>query len=93
MEGLLVGVSADSVYVLTGLGLPWRWLAVAGEVPTLLMLVLLCFMPDSPRFLISKGRAEEAQRSLAWLRGAETDYMREFAEIDRSIKAQVGTGV
>ncbi|MGH0169911.1 UNVERIFIED_CONTAM: hypothetical protein FKN15_058038 [Acipenser sinensis] len=71
-----------------GLGLPWRWLAVAGEVPTLLMLVLLCFMPDSPRFLISKGRAEEAQRSLAWLRGAETDYMREYAEIDRSIKAQ-----
>ncbi|XP_058861681.1 solute carrier family 2, facilitated glucose transporter member 6-like [Acipenser ruthenus] len=78
---------ALSLYAL-GLGLPWRWLAVAGEVPTLLMLVLLCFMPDSPRFLISKGRAEEAQRSLAWLRGAETDYMREFAEIDRSIKAQ-----
>ncbi|MGH0125828.1 UNVERIFIED_CONTAM: hypothetical protein FKN15_024996 [Acipenser sinensis] len=78
---------ALSLYAL-GLWLPWRWLAVAGEVPTLLMLVLLCFMPDSPRFLISKGRAEEAQRSLAWLRGAETDYMREYAEIDRSIKAQ-----
>ncbi|XP_015270394.1 PREDICTED: solute carrier family 2, facilitated glucose transporter member 6, partial [Gekko japonicus] len=71
-----------------GLVLDWRWLAVAGEVPVLLMVVLLCFMPESPRFLISKGKEEEALSALTWLRGQDANYWWEYEQIKDSVKEQ-----
>uniref|UniRef100_A0A663N0S7 Solute carrier family 2 member 6 n=1 Tax=Athene cunicularia TaxID=194338 RepID=A0A663N0S7_ATHCN len=62
------------LYALAGLVLDWRWLAVAGEVPVLVMIILLCFMPNSPRFLLSQGKDDKALASLCWLRGKDTDY-------------------
>ncbi|KAI4895850.1 hypothetical protein NFI96_016991 [Prochilodus magdalenae] len=73
-----------------GLVLPWRWLAVAGEVPVLLMLILLCFMPNSPRYLITHGKRDEACRALKRLRGPNSDYMAELNQIERSVNSQVG---
>ncbi|XP_006640694.2 solute carrier family 2, facilitated glucose transporter member 6 [Lepisosteus oculatus] len=78
---------ALALYAL-GLVLPWRWLAVAGEVPTLIMLILLCFMPDSPRYLIAKGRSDQALKSLEWLRGSGSDYMTEYYQIEESVSLQ-----
>ncbi|NXN51816.1 GTR6 protein, partial [Rynchops niger] len=71
-----------------GLVLEWRWLAVAGEVPVLAMIVLLCFMPDSPRFLLSQGKDDKALGSLCWLRGRDTDYAREYEQIKDSVRKQ-----
>ncbi|NXG06245.1 GTR6 protein, partial [Sakesphorus luctuosus] len=71
-----------------GLVLDWRWLAVAGEVPVLAMIILLCFMPNSPRFLLSQGQEEEALRSLCWLRGRDTDYAQEYEQIKDSVRKQ-----
>ncbi|NXA19468.1 GTR6 protein, partial [Ibidorhyncha struthersii] len=71
-----------------GLVLDWRWLAVAGEVPVLAMIVLLCFMPNSPRFLLSQGKDDEALGSLCWLRGKDTDYTREYEQIKESVRKQ-----
>uniref|UniRef100_A0ABM5F5E2 Solute carrier family 2, facilitated glucose transporter member 6 n=1 Tax=Pogona vitticeps TaxID=103695 RepID=A0ABM5F5E2_9SAUR len=71
-----------------GLVLPWRWLAVAGQVPVLLMVALLCFMPNSPRFLIAKKKEEEALEALRWLRGDEVDYWWEFEQIRSSVMEQ-----
>uniref|UniRef100_A0A5F8GUI0 Solute carrier family 2 member 6 n=1 Tax=Monodelphis domestica TaxID=13616 RepID=A0A5F8GUI0_MONDO len=71
-----------------GLKVPWRWLAVAGEVPVVVMMVLLCFMPNSPRFLLSQGKEEEALEALAWLRGRDTDFHREFQQIQNSVQQQ-----
>ncbi|KAJ8686883.1 hypothetical protein QAD02_022677 [Eretmocerus hayati] len=31
--------------------------------------VMICFIPDSPHWLSSKGKCKEAQKALAWLRG------------------------
>ncbi|XP_030063565.1 solute carrier family 2, facilitated glucose transporter member 6 [Microcaecilia unicolor] len=76
-----------SLYALALL-LPWRWLAVAGEVPVTIMLILLCFMPDSPRFLMSKGKDEKALRALAWLRGKDTEYHGEYERIKDSLRKQ-----
>uniref|UniRef100_A0A3B5A6Y7 Solute carrier family 2 member 6 n=1 Tax=Stegastes partitus TaxID=144197 RepID=A0A3B5A6Y7_9TELE len=59
---------ALALYALA-LVVPWRWLAVAGEVPALLMVVLLVFMPSSPRRLLSLGRPQKAKEALRWLRG------------------------
>ncbi|NXO17724.1 GTR6 protein, partial [Oriolus oriolus] len=73
---------------LRGLVLDWRWLAVAGEVPVLAMVLLLCFMPNSPRFLLSQGKEDEALGSLCWLRGEDTDYAREHEQIKDSVRKQ-----
>ncbi|MBW02538.1 Solute carrier family 2, facilitated glucose transporter member 6, partial [Eschrichtius robustus] len=71
-----------------GLLLPWRWLAVAGEGPVLVMIVLLSFMPNSPRFLLSRGRDSEALQALAWLRGADADIRWEFEQIQNNVRRQ-----
>lgn len=60
---------------------PWRWLAVAGEVPAVLMVVLLVFMPCSPRRLLSLGREQQAERALRWLRGTHYDTNIELSAI------------
>ncbi|KFV59717.1 Solute carrier family 2, facilitated glucose transporter member 6, partial [Gavia stellata] len=67
----------------------WSWTgAVAGEVPVLAMIVLLCFMPDSPRFLLSQGKDDKALGSLCWLRGKDTDYAQEYEQIKDSVRKQ-----
>lgn len=80
---------AANCAVRAGLVLDWRWLAVAGEVPVLVMIILLCFMPNSPRFLLSQGKDDEARGSLRWLRGRDTDYAREYEQIKDSVRQQV----
>nr|XP_057905952.1 solute carrier family 2, facilitated glucose transporter member 6 [Doryrhamphus excisus] len=78
---------ALALYAL-GLVLPWRWLAVVGGVPALLMAVLLVFMPDSPRRLVSLGREEKAERALRWLRGADYDVQSELDAVKHSVSLQ-----
>ena len=75
-----------------GLLLPWRWLAVAGEGPVLVMVLLLSCMPNSPRVLLSKGRDTEALQALAWLRGADADTRGEFEQIQDTVQRQVCAG-
>ena len=82
-------LSAPNHAAPAGLVLDWRWLAVAGEVPVLVMIILLCFMPNSPRFLLSQGKDDKALASLCWLRGKDTDYTREYEQIKDSVRKQV----
>jgi SP family sugar:H+ symporter-like MFS transporter len=65
-------------------GLPaWRWMYLAQAVPAVVFLVALFFIPESPRYLVSKGRSEEARQVLTRLFGpAEAD--RKIGEIEAS---------
>ncbi|XP_056257639.1 solute carrier family 2, facilitated glucose transporter member 6 [Seriola aureovittata] len=76
-----------ALYALS-LVVPWRWLAIAGEVPALFMVVLLVFMPSSPRRLLSLGREQQAERALRWLRGSHYDTQIELSAIQHSINTQ-----
>lgn len=58
----------------------------------LVMVLLLSFMPNSPRFLLSRGRDSEALGALAWLRGADTDIRWEFEQIQDNVRRQVRKG-
>jgi putative MFS transporter len=44
----------------------WRGLFVVGLIPALLTLLIRAWVPESPHWLIGKGRVDEARRSLAW---------------------------
>nr|KAF6277235.1 solute carrier family 2 member 6 [Pipistrellus kuhlii] len=84
----LMAVFGSMALYALGLLLPWRWLAVAGEGPVVVMVLLLSFMPNSPRFLLSRGRDAEALRALAWLRGAQADIRWEFQQIQDNVRRQ-----
>ncbi|XP_036383213.1 solute carrier family 2, facilitated glucose transporter member 8 [Megalops cyprinoides] len=65
-----------------GLVLDWRWLAVTCSVPPTLMLVLMCFMPETPRFLLSRGKRREAEEALRFLRGPDAPVEWECDQIE-----------
>ena len=43
-----------------GLSTGWRWMMASEAVPATLFLLLLLLIPDSPRWLVLKGRKEQA---------------------------------
>lgn len=49
----------------------WRWMLGAEVAPALLLLALLFFVPESPRWLIGAGRDDEARRVLESVGGPE----------------------
>ncbi|XP_031344079.1 facilitated trehalose transporter Tret1-like isoform X2 [Photinus pyralis] len=52
--------------------LHWRTVALISVAPPVLSFILLCFMPESPHWLIMRNKIQQAQKSLAWLRGWTT---------------------
>ncbi|XP_021570659.1 solute carrier family 2, facilitated glucose transporter member 8 [Carlito syrichta] len=59
---------------LAGWVLEWRWLAVLGCVPPSLMLLLMCCMPETPRFLLTQHKHQEAMDALQFLWGSEQGW-------------------
>ena len=49
----------------------WRWMLASSAIPALLILLLRFGTPESPRWLLSKGRADEAQAVLKQMLGPD----------------------
>src|SRR5690606_33397040 len=49
----------------------WRWMYLAQSVPAVVFLVALFFIPESPRYLVSRGREDEARKVLTSLFGPD----------------------
>lgn len=60
----------------------WRFLLAFQCLPALILLAGIKFLPDSPRYLASAGRLEEAKEVLEHVRGnTGLEVEKEFAEI------------
>ncbi|XP_026730626.1 facilitated trehalose transporter Tret1 [Trichoplusia ni] len=66
---IILGVFTQFLF---GIFLYWRTVALVNIAFTVLAVVALCFVPESPHWLISKNRTDEARKSLQWLRGWTT---------------------
>ncbi|KAG0338055.1 hypothetical protein BG004_007382 [Podila humilis] len=70
---------------LIGLGLStpplWRILLAINGIPALIQVFVLPSMVESPRYLVSKNRVEEARSSLQKLRGADANIESEFSDM------------
>jgi SP family sugar:H+ symporter-like MFS transporter len=49
----------------------WRWMYLMQAIPASIFLLALFMIPESPRFLVSKGRDEQAHSVLSKLFGAD----------------------
>ena len=54
----------------------WRWIYLMQAVPAAVFLVALLFIPESPRYLVAKGRLDEAAAVLRRLFGDATARVR-----------------
>lgn len=57
-------------------------------VTPVLMSIGLIFMPESPRWLILRGRVDEARKGLRWLRPEGHDVEKEVTEISDAIERE-----
>jgi sugar porter (SP) family MFS transporter len=79
----------------------WRWMFIATTIPAALFLVATLFVPESPRWLASKGREPRARKVLERLGGPEyaNQVLLELAQANREepggsiLKALASRGV
>jgi len=89
VAGILVAFFSN--YLLVGTGENnWRWMFSVMAVPAGIFVLLLFFVPESPRWLVKKGRAEKA-RSVLEKVGAER-VEAELGDIVSSLREETGAG-
>jgi sugar porter (SP) family MFS transporter len=70
VTGILLSYSVN--YLLTGAGpANWRWMFASAAVPSIAFFLTLLFIPESPRWLLQKGREQEAEHFLAQIVGSQ----------------------
>lgn len=70
----------------------WRYTILIQLGPGLFLAIGGLFMPQSPRWLVSKGRCEEAFETLQRVRGPEDDVSMELAQIFLEYDREMGHG-
>jgi SP family xylose:H+ symportor-like MFS transporter len=67
----------------------WRYMLASEAIPSAILLVLLLFVPDTPRWLVLRGRGAEALAQLRRVMG-EHDARAILADIERSLTVKSG---
>lgn len=79
------GVTMESWNTANG----WRWMLGVLVLPAAVFGLLLLPLPESPRWLMKRGRREEAEATLARIGGADA-AAKEIAQIQESLKEEAG---
>ncbi|CAG0900098.1 unnamed protein product [Cyprideis torosa] len=73
---------------IVGAVLNWKFMAFVNALAPFVFLPLIAYTPESPIWLLSKGRKEEAYRSLQRLRGERTDVEPEFVSMAQHMEKE-----
>ena len=88
VTGILLSYSVN--YLLTGTGPSnWRWMFATAAIPSIAFFFTLLFIPESPRWLMQKGREQEAEHFLAQIVGPQAAST-EIAAIRSAIQEERG---
>lgn len=89
---IVIGIllSLISNYLLLNIGdQNWRWMFFSGVIPAVAFFLMLLVIRKSPRWLVKKGRIEEAKENIEELSSHEIDTEQTIKEIQESIHAEV----
>ncbi|MBB6247057.1 sugar porter family MFS transporter [Rhodanobacter sp. A1T4] len=81
--GIVVAFISDLAFSSTG---SWRWMLGIIAIPGVLFLFGVFFLPDSPRWLMMRGRKPDAIKVLKRLRGDDGVVNHEIADIEEQLK-------
>ena len=85
--GIFVAYLVD--FGFSGIGAGWRWMFGLAAIPGAVLFLGMLFVPETPRWLVSKGRLEEARRVIERTRPAEV-VDAELGEIQEVVRAEGG---
>lgn len=92
VSNYLIAASAGSAEALFWLGLPaWRWMFWMELLPSLLFLLGVFFIPESPRYLVAQGRLVQAQQVFSRIcPGSEAN---QIAVVQQSLAGETKPGL
>jgi sugar porter (SP) family MFS transporter len=87
VSGILLSLISN--YLLLNIGENnWRWMLFSGTLPAVAFFVMLFYIRKSPRWLVKKGRIEEAKKNIEDLSSHEIDTEQTIIEIQESINIE-----
>jgi len=85
--GIVVAFLSDTAFSYSG---NWRAMLGVLAIPAVILFVMVIFLPNSPRWLASKGLHVEAEEVLRMLRDTSEKARRELNEIRESLRMKQG---
>lgn len=83
--GILIAYLSDTILSYSG---NWRWMLGIITIPALILLIGVLFLPNSPRWLASKGYFNDAKKILNQLRNNNDQVQDELDSIYQSLKVK-----
>jgi len=69
----------------------WRWMLGLGFVPGFFLFVGMLYLPDSPRWILSKGQESKARQVLQRIRGSKAEINDEIEAIKSTIHKEASS--
>lgn len=85
-------VGALVVILIGSSSLSWRHVGLACSTFSVLPILGVFFLPNSPRWLMTRNRMDEARSALAFFRKKDYDTRPELEGITEQVKSKTGTG-
>jgi sugar porter (SP) family MFS transporter len=87
--GILLAFIVNALLANSG---AWRWMLGLAAIPSVVLFIGMYFMPETPRWLVSRGRDEDARNILRQSRSEEEteEEIREIKDVEREEEGGLG---
>src|ERR671933_566363 len=87
--GILLAFIVNALLANSG---AWRWMLGLAAIPSVVLFIGMYFMPETPRWLVSRGREDDARTILRQSRSEEEteEEIREIKEVERQEEGGLG---